>query len=108
MISSDFNEDGIEDIAMIGRPSGGTVDRITIFSGHCEELSGTDTFSFDCTFMEEAEYLQDAIFLTMIIIDLIVGGKGPLSFFSGDGSGAFTFVDTLSIPSVSFFYFNLL
>lgn len=102
VISSDFNEDGIEDIAMIGRPSGGTVDRITIFSGHCENYLEQTLFSFDCTFMEEADNLQAGDFNNDNHLDLIVGGKGPLSFFSGDGSGAFTFVDTLSIHSVSF------
>ncbi|MBL0033549.1 MAG: T9SS type A sorting domain-containing protein [Bacteroidetes bacterium] len=102
VINSDFNEDGILDIAMIGRPSGGTVDRITIFSGHCENYLEQTLFSFDCTFMEEADNLQAGDFNNDNHLDLIVGGKGPLSFFSGDGSGAFTFVDTLSIPSLAF------
>lgn len=102
VISSDFNEDGIEDIAMIGRPQGGSVDRVTIFSGHCENYLEQTLFSFDCTFMEEADNLQAGDFNNDNHLDLIVGGKGPLTFFSGDGSGAFTFVDTLSIPSVTF------
>ncbi len=102
VIKSDFNEDGIEDIAMIGRPSSGTFDRVTIFSGHCENYLEQTLFSFDCTFLEEADNLQAGDFNNDNHLDLIVGGKGPLSFFSGDGSGAFTFVDTLSIPSIAF------
>lgn len=102
VIQSDFNEDGIDDIAIIGRPSGSTVDRITILSGHCENYLEQSLFSFDCTFLEEADNLQAGDFNNDSHLDLIVGGKGPLSFYSGDGSGAFTFVDTLTISSVAF------
>lgn len=102
VIKGDFNEDGVDDIAMIGRPNGGSTDRVTIFSGHCENYIEQTLSSFNCTFLAEADNLLAADFNNDNHLDIVVGGKGPITFFRGDGNGNFTFEDTLSIQSATF------
>ena len=101
-VQADFNEDGINDVAVIGRADGLSVDNITVFTGHCDDYLEDVTAKFDCSLFAEANNLVVGDYNNDTHLDIIVAGSGPVSIYSGDGNGGFTFATSFTIPSGSF------